>query len=46
MGISDVVKAHVQAQSRADTGLVGKLSYRARGQSIIINDLGKNSFEV
>ena len=44
--IGDVVKAHVEVQSSADTGVVGKLSYRARGPYIITQDLGNNSFEV
>ena len=42
----DVVKAHVQVQSRSDMGVVGKLSYHARGPFIIITDLGNGSFEV
>ena len=44
--IGDVIKSYVHAQSRADTGLVGKLSYRARGPFIITKDLVNNSFEV
>ena len=44
--IGDVVKAHVQVQSWANTGIVGKLAYRARGPFIITKDLGNNSFEV
>ena len=44
--VGDVVKAHVQVQSRADTGIVSKLAYRARGPFIITKDLGNNSFEV
>ena len=37
---------HVQVQSQTDTGIVGKLVYRARGPFIIIKDLLMNSFEV
>ena len=44
--IGDVVKAHVQVQSRADACIVGKLSYRARGPFIINKVLGGSSFEV
>ena len=44
--VGNIVKACVQVQSRADTGIVGKLAYRARGMFIIIKDLGNNSFEV
>ena len=44
--VGDVVKAHVQVQSRAETGVVGKLSYRVRGHFVIITDLGNGSFEV
>ena len=44
--VGDVVKAHVQVQSKADTGEVAKLSYRARGPFQITQDLGHNSFEV
>ena len=40
------MKVHVQVQSRADTGLVGKLIYRVKGPYIIMKDLGNNSFEV
>ena len=36
----------MQVQSRADTGLVGKLAYRGRGLFIITKELGNNSFEV
>ena len=46
MKVGGVVKAHVQVQSRADTGVVGKLSYRARGPFVIITDLCNGSFEV
>ena len=41
-----MVKAHVQVQSRAVTGLVGKLIYRAKGPFIITKYLENNSFEV
>ncbi len=44
--VGDVVKAHVQVQSRTDDGVVGKLSYKARGPFSIVRDLGFNSFEV
>ena len=44
--IGDIVNAHVQLQSRVDTGIVGKLSYRARGLFMITKDLGMSSFEV
>ena len=42
----DVVKAHVQVQSKLDNGEVGKLSYRARGPFQIIEDLGSDSYHV
>lgn len=44
--IGDIVKAHVQVQSKAAKGQVGKLSYQARGPFKIISDLGHQSFEV
>ena len=44
--IGDVLKAHIQVQSRVDSGIVGKLLYHARGPFIIIKDLDMNSFEV
>ena len=44
--VGDVVKAHVQVQSQAESGTVGKLSYCARGPFVIIQDLGNTSFEV
>ena len=44
--IGDVVKAHVQVNSVASKGVVGKLSYRAKGPFVITKDLGHNSFEV
>ena len=44
--VGDVVKAYVQVQSRAENGVVGKLSYQARCPFIITKDLNKNSFEV
>ena len=43
--VDDVLIAHIQVQSRVDTGLVGKVSYRARGPFIITKYLGNNSFE-
>lgn len=44
--IGDIVKAHVQVQSNAAKGQVGKLSYQARGPFKIISDLSHQSFEV
>ena len=44
--IGDVVKAHVQVTSKADTGEVGKLSYQAKGPFQISKSLGHNSYEV
>ena len=44
--VGDIVKAHVQVQSNAAKGQVGKLSYQARGPFKIITDLGHQSFEV
>ena len=44
--VGDIVKAHVQVKSDASTGVVGKLSYQARGPYIITKSLGFNSFEV
>ena len=44
--VGDIVKAHVQVQSNASKGQVGKLSYQARGPFKIITDLGQQSFEV
>ena len=46
MKIGDVVKAHVQVKSNAGQSIVGKLSYRACGPFIILQDLGGGSFEV
>ena len=44
--VGDIVKAHVQVQSKQELGVVGKLSYRARGPFRIVKVLGHNSFEV
>ena len=44
--VGDVVKAHVQVQSKAASGEVEKLSYKARGPFIITKDLGFGSLEV
>ena len=44
--VCDVVKAHVQVQSIAKLGILGKLSYRAKSPFVIIADLGHTSFEV
>ena len=44
--MGDIVKAHVQVQSNAAKGQVGKLSYQARGPFNIESDLGHQSFEV
>ena len=44
--VGDVVKAHVQVQSQAATGQVGKLSYKARGPFQISKVLGHGSYEV
>ena len=39
MKADNVVKAHVEMQSRAETGLARKLIYRARGPFIITQEL-------
>ena len=44
--VGDIVKAHVQVQLIQELGVVGKLSYRARGPFIIVTVLGHNSFEL
>ena len=44
--VGDTVKAHVQVQSTQELGVVGKLSYRARGPFRIVTVLGGNYFEV
>lgn len=44
--VGDIVKAHVQVQSKTSTGVVDKLSYRARGPFRILEDLGFDSFSV
>ncbi len=44
--VGDVVKAHVQVKSNASTGTVEKLSYRARGPFVIVQDLGWDTFLV
>ena len=44
--VGDVIKAHVQVDSVVEKGVVGKLSYQAKGPLIITVDLGDNSFEV
>ena len=42
----DVVKAHVQVQSKLATGEVGKISYAARGPFIIVENLENDSYHV
>ena len=44
--VCEVVKAHVQVNSNADTGAVAKLSYRAKGPFQVTKILGYNSYEV
>jgi len=44
--VGNIVKAHVQVQSKQELGVVGKLSYRARGPFKIVTVLGHNSFAV
>ena len=46
MKIDDVVKTHVQVQSRAKTGAVDKLRYRARYSFVITANIGNTSFKV
>ena len=41
-----VVKAHVQVQPQAETGVVDKLGCCTRGPFVITTDLGNGSFEV
>ena len=41
-----VVRAHLQVQSRLDSGEVGKLSYKARGQFQNVEVLGNDSYHV
>lgn len=40
------MKAHVQVNSKAATGEVGKLSYQAKGPFQISKIMGHNSYEV
>ena len=42
----DVVKSHVQVQSKLVTGKVGNVSYAARGPFIIVDDLGNDAYHV
>ena len=42
----DVVKAHVQVQSKLATGEIGKFSYATRGHFIIVEDLGNDAYHV
>ena len=42
----DVVKAHIQVQSKSVLGEVGTLSYRARGPFQIVEVLGNDSYHV
>ena len=42
----DVVKTHIQVQSKSELGGVGKLSYRARGPFQIVEALGNDSYHV
>ena len=44
--IGDVIKAHVQVNSDSKKVIVSKLSYKAKGPSIITADLGFDSYEV
>ena len=44
--VGDVVKAHVQVQSNAETGTVKENSYQVRGPFRITRVLGTNSYEV
>ena len=44
--VGNIVKDHVQVQSNAAKGQVGKLSYQPQGPFKIISDLGQQSFEV
>ena len=44
--IGNIAKAYIQVQSKAESGIVGKLIYRAQGTFIITKDLGTESFEV
>ena len=42
----DIVRAHIQVNSKSDTGTVKKLSYRSRGPFEIIADKGHGSYNV
>merc|ERR1711884_1000049 len=44
--LGDVVKAHVTVKSNAKAGVVGKLSYQAKGPFIIIDVLDHDSYLV
>ena len=44
--VGDVVKSHIQVQSKAKTGEVKKLYYQARGTFQVKTGLGNNSYEV
>ena len=42
----DIVRAHIQVQSKQQSGEVQKLSYRSRGPFVIVRDVGHGSFDV
>ena len=44
--VGDIVKAHVQVYSQAETRVVGKLGYRSKGPFVITTYLVYGSFEV
>ena len=44
--VGDIVKAHLQGQSKSKYGIVKKLRYQAKGPFIVTKDLHHNVFEV
>ena len=44
--VGDIVKAHVQVQSKSKSDIVKNIRYQAKGPFIVTEDLNHNAFEV
>ena len=44
--VGDIVKAHVEVQSKSELGIEKNISYQAKGPVIVTKDLHHNAFEL
>ena len=44
--LEDIIKSHLQVQSKSDSGIVKNISYQEKVPFVVTKDLNHNAFEV